>query len=308
MRKKITVVGAGYVGATVAQTLAYRQLGNVVIVDIIEGLPQGKALDLMESAPVESFDANVVGTNDYKDTANSDFVVITAGIPRKPGMSREDLVDTNAKIVRSVTEQVMAHSPNPIVIVVSNPLDAMVYLAKKVSGLPRERIMGMAGVLDSARFRAFIAMELGVSMQEVSAMVLGLHGDDMVPLPRFTAVSGIPITELIPKDRINQMVARTRNGGGEIVQLLKTGSAFYAPGSAVTQMVESMVLNQKRILPCAVYLNGEYGLKDVFMGVPVILGEKGIEKIIELKLTEEETAAMKKSGEAVSKNIAMLKL
>jgi len=308
MRKKITVVGAGHVGATVAQTLAYRQLGDVVIVDIIEGLPQGKALDLMESAPVEGFDANVIGTNDYKDTANSDFIVITAGIPRKPGMSREDLVETNAKIVRSVTEQLMAHSSNPIIIVVSNPLDAMVYLTKKISGLPRERIMGMAGVLDAARFRSFIAMELGVSMQEVSAMVLGLHGDDMVPLPRFTSVSGIPITELIPQDRIGEMVTRTRNGGGEIVKLLKTGSAYYAPGASSTQMVESMVLDQKRILPCAAYLDGEYGLKEVFMGVPVILGKNGIEKIIELKLTDEESAAMKKSGEAVTQNIAMLKL
>lgn len=307
MRKKITVVGAGFVGATVAQTAAYRQLGDIVIVDIVEGLPQGKALDLMESSPLEGFDSHISGTNDYKDTANSDFVVITAGIPRKPGMSREDLVGTNAKIVGGVTEQIMKHSPNPILIVVSNPLDAMVYLAKKISGLPRERVMGMAGVLDAARFRSFIAMELGVSMQDVTAMVLGLHGDDMVPLPRFTSVSGIPIGELIPADRIKQLVDRTRTGGGEIVQLLKTGSAFYAPGSSTTQMLESMIRDQKRILPCAVYLNGEYGLKDVFMGVPVILGKNGIEKIIELKLTQEEAAAMAKSGQAVKNNIAMLK-
>lgn len=307
MRKKITVVGAGHVGATVAQTAAYRQLGDIVVIDIIEGLPQGKALDLMESSPLEGFDSGISGTNDYKDTANSDFVVITAGIPRKPGMSREDLVGTNAKIVGGVTEQIMKYSPNPILIVVSNPLDAMVYLAKKISGLPRERVMGMAGVLDAARFRSFLAMELGVSMQDVTAMVLGLHGDDMVPLPRFTSVSGIPIGELIPADRIQQLVDRTRTGGGEIVQLLKTGSAYYAPGSSTTQMLESMIRDQKRILPCAVYLNGEYGLKDVFMGVPVVLGKNGVEKIIELKLTKEEAAAMAKSGEAVQKNIAMVK-
>ena len=300
-RKKITVVGAGQVGSTVAQLTAYKNLGDVVIVDIIEGVPQGKALDLQESSCLQVFDSLVTGTNDYKETANSDVVVITAGLPRKPGMSREDLLATNAKIVQSVTEKIMEHSSDPIIIVVSNPLDAMVYMAKKTSNLPKNKIIGMAGVLDSARLRTFVSLELGCSLVDVDAMVLGGHGDSMVPLPRYTSVSGISITELMTKEQIDRVVERTRKGGAEIVSLLKTGSAFYAPGSSVVKMIEAILQDKRRILPCTAYLEGEYGWSGIFFGVPVMMGINGIEKIIELKMTDEEKAALDKSAQDVKK-------
>ncbi len=299
VRPKITVVGAGQVGTTVAQLLAYKNLGNVTIIDIVEGLPQGKALDLQESGCIQVFDSLVTGTNDYKDTANSDIVVITAGLPRKPGQSRDDLVAINAKIVRSVTEQIMEHSKEPIIIVVSNPLDAMVYMAKKVSGLPKNRIFGMAGVLDSARLRTFVSLELNCSLVDVDAMVLGGHGDSMVPLPRYTTVSGISITELMTEEQIERVVDRTRKGGAEIVQLLKTGSAFMAPGASVVRMIEAILRDKRRILPCTAYLEGEYGWKDIFFGVPVKLCTTGIDSIIELKLTDEEMDALNKSAQDV---------
>ena len=300
-RKKITVVGAGQVGSTVAQLTAYKNLGDVVIIDIIEGVPQGKALDLQESSCLQVFDSLVTGTNDYKETANSDVVVITAGLPRKPGMSREDLLATNAKIVQSVTEKVMEHSNAPIIIVVSNPLDAMVYMAKQTSNLPKNKIIGMAGVLDSARLRTFVSLELGCSLVDVDAMVLGGHGDSMVPLPRYTSVSGISITELMTKEQIDRVVERTRKGGAEIVSLLKTGSAFYAPGSSVVKMIEAILQDKRRILPCTAYLEGEYGWSGIFFGVPVMMGINGIEKIIELKMTDEEKAALDKSAQDVKK-------
>lgn len=306
---KITVIGAGNVGATAAQRIAEKELANeVVLVDIVEGIPQGKGLDMYESAPVEGFDTKVIGTNGYDDTADSDIVVITAGIPRKPGMSRDDLLNTNAGIIKSVTEQAVAKSPKSILIVVSNPLDVMVYVAQKVSGFERHRVIGMAGVLDTARYRTFIAMELGVSVEDVTAFVLGGHGDSMVPLPRYTSVAGIPVADLMPQERINAIVDRARNGGIEIVNYLKTGSAFYAPSSAAVQMVESIVKDKKRILPCAVYLQGEYGLKDTVVGVPVKLGRKGVEQIIEIKLTPEEDAALKKSAADVKVNMEKVKL
>ena len=300
-RKKITVVGAGQVGSTVAQLTAYKNLGDVVIIDIIEGVPQGKALDLQESSCLQVFDSLVTGTNDYKETANSDVVVITAGLPRKPGMSREDLLATNAKIVQSVTEKIMEHSRDPIIIVVSNPLDAMVYMAKKTSNLPKNKIIGMAGVLDSARLRTFVSLELGCSLVDVDAMVLGGHGDSMVPLPRYTSVSGISITELMTKEQIDRVVERTRKGGAEIVSLLKTGSAFYAPGSSVVKMIEAILQDKRRILPCTAYLEGEYGWSGIFFGVPVMMGINGIEKIIELKMTDEEKVALDKSAQDVKK-------
>ena len=300
-RKKITVVGAGQVGATVAQLTAYKNLGDVVIIDIVEGVPQGKALDLQESSCLQVFDSLVSGTNDYKDTANSDIVVITAGLPRKPGMSREDLLATNAKIVQSVTEQIMKHSRDPIIIVVSNPLDAMVYMAKKTSNLPKNKIIGMAGVLDSARLQTFVSLELGCSLVDVDAMVLGGHGDSMVPLPRYTSVSGISITELMTSEQIERVVERTRKGGAEIVSLLKTGSAFYAPGASVVKMVEAILQDKRRILPCTAYLEGEYGWNGIFFGVPVMMGVHGIEKVIELKLTDEEKVALDKSAQDVKK-------
>ena len=300
-RKKITVVGAGQVGATVAQLTAYKNLGDVVIIDIVEGVPQGKALDLQESSCLQVFDSLVTGTNDYKDTANSDIVVITAGLPRKPGMSREDLLATNAKIVQSVTEQIMKHSRDPIIIVVSNPLDAMVYMAKKTSSLPKNKIIGMAGVLDSARLQTFVSLELGCSLIDVDAMVLGGHGDSMVPLPRYTSVSGISITELMTSEQIERVVERTRKGGAEIVSLLKTGSAFYAPGASVVKMVEAILQDKRRILPCTAYLEGEYGWNGIFFGVPVMMGVHGIEKVIELKLTDEEKVALDKSAQDVKK-------
>ena len=303
-RKKITVVGAGQVGSTVAQLAAYKNLGNLVLIDIVEGFPQGKALDLQESGCLQVFDSIIVGTNDYKDTANSDIVVITAGLPRKPGMSREDLLATNAKIVKSVTEQIMEYSPNPIIIVVSNPLDAMVYMAMKVSKLGKDRIMGMAGVLDAARLRTFVSMELGCSLVDVDAMVLGGHGDSMVPMPRYTTVSGIPITELMNPDQIEKLVERTRKGGAEIVQLLKNGSAFMAPGASVVKMIEAILRDKRRILPCTAYLKGEYGWSDIFFGVPVQIGVSGVEKIIELKLTDKEQEALDNSAREVQKTLA----
>ena len=306
---KITVIGAGNVGATAAQRIAEKELANeVVLVDVVDGLPQGKGLDMYESAPVEGFDSKVIGSNTYDATANSDIVVITAGIARKPGMSRDDLLNTNAGILKSVTEQAVAKSPKAILIVVSNPLDVMVYVALKVSGFDRHRVIGMAGVLDTARFRTFIAMELNVSVEDVTAFVLGGHGDSMVPLPRYSSVAGIPLADLLPQNKIDALVTRARNGGIEIVNYLKTGSAYYAPSAAAVQMVEAIVKDKKRILPCAVYLQGEYGLKDTVVGVPVKLGKSGVEQIMEIKLTAEESAALKKSADDVKSNMEKVKL
>jgi malate dehydrogenase len=306
---KITVIGAGNVGATTAQRLVDRQLANeVVLVDVLEGIPQGKALDMFESTPVEKVDVRLTGANGYDETANSDIVIITAGIARKPGMSRDDLMNTNSGIVKSCTEAAAAKSPKAIIIVVSNPLDVMAYVAMKVSGFDRHRVFGMAGVLDTARFRSFIALELNVSVEDVSAFVLGGHGDSMVPLPRYSTVAGIPITELLPQTTIDRLVKRTRDGGIEIVNFLKSGSAYYAPSSATVQMVESIVRDKKRILPCAAYLKGEYGLNDTFAGVPVKLGKNGIEEIIQIKLNADEQAALNKSAADVSQSIAKLKL
>lgn len=305
---KITVIGAGNVGATAAQRIAEKELANeVVLVDIVEGVPQGKGLDMYESAPIEGFDTMVTGTNSYEATAGSDIVVITAGIPRKPGMSRDDLLNTNAGIIKSVTEQVCATSPNTILIVVSNPLDVMVHVAQKISGFPRHRVIGMAGVLDTARFRSFIAMELKVSVEDITSLILGGHGDSMVPLARYTSVAGIPLTELMSQDKIDAIVKRAQNGGIEIVNFLKTGSAYYAPSSAAVQMVESIVKDKKRILPCAVMLNGEYGIKDTVVGVPVKLGRTGMEQILEIKLTPEEHSALKKSADEVKVNMDKVK-
>jgi malate dehydrogenase len=308
VRTKISVVGAGNVGATVAQLIAYKELGDVVMVDIIEGLPQGKALDLLEAGPVEGYDGQVTGANHYEATADSHIVVITAGIARKPGMSRSDLITTNANIVRAVTEQVVKYSPEAHLIVVSNPLDAMVHLAKHVSGFPKNRVMGQAGVLDSTRFRTFIAQELNVSVEDTQAFVLGGHGDTMVPLPRYSTVAGIPITHLLPQETIDRLVQRTRDGGGEIVNLLKSGSAFYAPGAAVVQMVEAIVKDKKRVLPCTAYLEGEYGLRDIYFGVPVKLGAGGVEQIIEIELTAAERTALQASAKEVADTIQQLKL
>jgi malate dehydrogenase len=307
-RKKISIIGAGFVGATAAHWAAEKELGDVVIVDIIEGMPQGKALDLFQAGPIEGFDARVTGTNAFEDTKNSDVVIITSGVPRKPGMSREDLLETNKKIIESVVTQVVAKSPGTILILVTNPLDTMTYLAVKKSGLAKQRVIGMAGILDTARFRAFIAMELGVSVEDIQALLLGGHGDEMVPLPRYTTVSGIPLSQLLPKETIDRLVDRTRKGGGEIVSLLKTGSAFYAPGAAAVQMAEAILKDKKRILPCCVYLDGEYGLKDICFGVPVKLGTKGIESVIQIDLNEEEKKLVAKSAESVKKSISELKL
>ena len=306
MRFKVTVVGSGNVGATAAQRIAEKGYADVVLVDIIEGVPQGKALDLLEAAPVEGYDARVVGSNRYDETAGSDVVVITAGLPRKPGMSRDDLLMKNYEIVKGVTEQVVKHSPDCILVVVSNPLDAMCQVAMRVSGFPRERVIGMAGVLDSARFRTFIAMELGVSVENVHALVMGGHGDTMVPLPRFSTVAGVPITELMNSDTIGRLAQRTRDGGAEIVALLKSGSAYYAPSSAVVEMVDSILLDRKKILPCAAYLQGEYGIRDLFVGVPVKLGSRGIEKIIELKLSTDERAMLQKSADSVAELVKVM--
>jgi len=307
-RKKITIVGAGFVGATAAHWAAAKELGDICIIDIVEGLPQGKALDLLEASPVEGFDSIVVGTNDYADTADSDIVIITAGLPRKPGMSRDDLLAKNTQIVKGVTEQIAKYSPNAFLIVVSNPLDAMVYVAHKVSGFPANRVVGMAGVLDAARFRAFIAMELNVSVEDVNAFVLGGHGDSMVPLPRFSTVAGIPLPELLSADKIEALVERTRKGGGEIVNLLKTGSAFFAPSASAVQMAESILKDKKRILPCAAYCDKEYGVGGYFVGVPVKLGKDGVEQVIEIKLLPEEKAGFDSSVEAVRQLVKNLPL
>jgi len=306
MDKKVTVIGAGNVGATAAQRLAEKELCDVVLIDIIEGVPQGKALDLSEAAPIEKHDAHLTGANDYAPSAGSDIVIITAGIPRKPGMSRDDLISTNAGIIKSVTEQVSKLSPEAILIIVSNPLDAMCHVAFETSGFSKKRVMGMAGVLDSARFRAFISMELNVSVENTHAFVLGGHGDTMVPLPRYSTVAGIPITELMSAERIEALVERTRNGGAEIVGLLKTGSAYYAPASAAVEMAESILKDKKKILPCAAYLQGEYGINDLFIGVPVKLGATGIEEIIQIRLSDEENAALQKSAAAVEELKAVL--
>jgi malate dehydrogenase len=306
MDKKVTVIGAGNVGATAAQRLAEKELCDVVLVDIIEGVPQGKALDLAQAAPIEKHDAHLTGANAYDATAGSNIVIITAGIPRKPGMSRDDLLATNAGIVKKVAQEVAARSPEAILIIVSNPLDAMCHVAFDASRFPKHRVIGMAGVLDSARFRAFIAMELKVSVENTHAFVLGGHGDTMVPLPRYSSVAGIPITELMSPERIEALVQRTRNGGAEIVGLLKTGSAFYAPASAAVEMAESILKDKKKVLPCAAYLQGEYGIKDLFIGVPVKLGAKGVEQVIEIKLSGEENAALQKSAAAVQELKAAL--
>jgi malate dehydrogenase len=306
MRKKVTIVGSGNVGATAAHWTASKELADVVLIDIIEGVPQGKGLDLLEAMPIEKRDTHILGTQDYADTANSDIVVITAGIPRKPGMSRDDLLHTNHKIMKDVVGKVVQFSPNCILIIVSNPLDAMAQAAFKMSGFSRDRVIGMAGVLDSARFRSFIAEQLQVSVENVTAFVLGGHGDTMVPLPRYSTVAGIPITELMDAHTIERLVQRTRDGGAEIVKYLKTGSAFYAPSAAVTEMVEAILKDKKKILPCAAYLEGEYGIKGLYVGVPVKLGAKGIEQIIEIKLTEQEQAELNRSAEAVKELVGVI--
>ena len=306
MRKKVTIVGSGFVGSTAAHWIASKELADVVLIDIVEGVPQGKGLDLLEAMPIEKRDSHVTGTNNYADTAQSDIAVITAGIPRKPGMSRDDLLNTNYNIMKDVVGKLVQNSPNCILVVVSNPLDAMAQTAYKLSGFPRERVIGMAGILDSARFRTFIAEELHVSVENVSAFVLGGHGDTMVPLPRYSTVAGIPITELIPKDRLDAIVQRTRDGGAEIVKYLKTGSAYYAPSAAATEMVEAILKDKKKILPCAAYLQGEYGINGLYVGVPVKLGSKGIEQIIEIKLTPEEKSALDKSAAAVKELCAVI--
>jgi len=307
MVEKITVVGAGNVGASAALLLAQGRLARrVVLIDIIEGVPQGKGLDQWESAPIEGFDTRVLGTNNYADTAKSDIVIVTAGIARKPGMSREDLLKTNAGIVRSVSEEIRRHSPNAIVIVVSNPLDVMAYVCKQTTGFPRERVVGMAGVLDTARYRSFIALELDVSVEDIQALVLGGHGDTMVPLASYTSVSGIPLAQLLAKDRIDALVDRTRNGGAEIVALLKTGSAYYAPAAAAVQMAEAIAFDKKRILPCSAWLDGEFGMRGLYLGVPCKLGRNGLEGIIEVKLTDEERAALGRSADAVKETMSFL--
>lgn len=309
MVNKITVVGAGNVGATTAQRVAEKELARtVVMVDVAEGIPQGKALDQWQSAPIEGFDTRVIGTNGYDETKDSDVVIITAGIARKPGMSRDDLLNTNAGIVSSVAQQIAKSSPKAILIVVSNPLDVMCYVAMKASGFPRERVIGMAGVLDTARYRAFLASELDVSVRDIQAMVLGGHGDTMVPLISYTSVSGIPVTQLIDKAKLDAIVDRTRTGGAEIVKYLKTGSAYYAPSAGAVQMAEAIVRDERRILPCAAWLQGEYGMKDLFLGVPCKLGKRGLEKVIEVQLTPDEKAALQKSADAVREPMAAVKM
>ncbi|HOU56114.1 MAG TPA: malate dehydrogenase [Smithellaceae bacterium] len=307
MNQKVTVVGAGNVGATAAQRLAEKALADVVLIDVVEGVPQGKSLDLAQAAPIEKHDAHLAGANTYEASAGSDIVIITAGLPRKPGMSRDDLLATNRGIMKNVVRQTVRYSPDAILIIVSNPLDAMCHVAMEESGFPKNRVIGMAGVLDSARFRAFIAMELSVSVENVHAMVLGGHGDTMVPLPRFSTVAGIPITELMSPERIEALAMRTRNGGAEIVGLLKTGSAYYAPASAAVEMAESILRDKKKILPCAAYLEGEYGISGLFVGVPVKLGKSGIEEIISLRLLPEEQKALEKSAAAVRELVDAMK-
>ena len=308
MRKKVSIVGAGNVGATAAHWIAAKELADVVLIDVVEGVPQGKALDLLQAMPVERTDCNVAGTNDYADTANSDIVVITAGIPRKPGMSRDDLLNTNYKIMQDVVGKVVKYSPNCILIIVSNPLDAMAQAAYKLSGFSRNRVIGMAGVLDSARFRTFIAQELNVSVENVTAFVLGGHGDTMVPLARYSTVAGIPVTELIEPAKLEAIIQRTRDGGAEIVKYLKTGSAFYAPSASAVEMVEAILKDKKKILPCAVHLEGEYGINGLYVGVPVKLGVNGLEQIIEIKLTADEQASLNKSAAAVKELITVIGL
>lgn len=307
-RKKITIVGAGHVGAHTAVWIALKELGDVVLIDIVEGVPQGKGMDLMEAVPIEGLDCNITGTNDYKDTRGSDVVIVTAGVPRKPGMSRSDLIKINTGIVKDVTENIIKYSPETIIIVVTNPLDAMVYVAWKVSGFPKTRVMGLSGALDSARLRAFIALELRVSVEDVQAMVIGGHADEMVPLPRYSTVSGIPITQFLPKERISAIMERTRRAGGEIVGLLKTGSAYYAPSAAVGEMAESIIRDKKRIIPCAAYCEGEYGVKGMFIGVPVRLGSNGVEGIIEIELNTEEKRLFEESVSSVKRLIGEIKI
>ena len=308
MNRKVSVIGSGNVGATVARSIADKELADVVILDILDGVPQGKALDMLEACPVEGSDARVLGTNDYADTAGSDIVVVTAGLARKPGMSRDDLLQKNYAIIKSVTEQVVKYSPDCIIVPVTNPLDAMCQVVYRISGLPRERVIGMAGVLDSARMRTFIAQELNVSVENTHAFVLGGHGDTMVPLPRYSTVAGIPITELLTPETVEAIVARTAAGGAEIVKLLGSGSAYYAPGSAVVEMVEAILKDKKKILPCAAFLQGEYGISNLFVGVPVKLGAAGLEKIVEITLTEEENAALMKSADAVRELVRIIDL
>ncbi|MDO8720944.1 MAG: malate dehydrogenase [Syntrophales bacterium] len=307
MEKKVTVIGAGNVGATVAQRLAERELCDIVLIDLVDGIPQGKALDLTEAAPIEKHDACLTGSTDYSASEGSSIVIITAGIPRKPGMSRDELLDTNRRIVKEVTEKAAHLSPEAILIIVSNPLDAMCHVAYEASGFPRNRVIGMAGVLDAARFSAFIAKELNVSVDNVHAFVLGGHGDSMVPLTRYTTVAGIPVTELIPKERLDAIVQRTRDGGAEIVGLLKTGSAYYAPASAAVAMAEAILKDKKKILPCAAYLKGEYGIEDLFIGVPVKLGKGGVEEVISISLTPEEQSALERSAAAVRELVDAMK-
>jgi malate dehydrogenase len=308
MRRKVTVVGSGNVGATVAHRLVDKQLADVVMIDILEGIPQGKGLDLLEAGPVEGYDVHIKGTNDYGETANSDLVVMTAGFPRKPGMSRDDLLKANYEVVKGTIEKVVKHSPDSILIIVTNPLDAMAQTAYKVSGFSKNRVIGMAGILDTARYRTFIAEALNVSVQNVQGFVLGGHGDSMVPVPRYTTVAGIPATELLPKDKLDQIITRTRNGGAEIVNLLKAGSAYYAPSAAVVEMIDAIFNDRKKILPCAAYLEGEYGIRGLYVGVPVKLGARGIEQIIGIKLTAEEQAALQKSAAAVKELVDILKV
>ncbi|HXJ95780.1 MAG TPA: malate dehydrogenase [Terriglobia bacterium] len=306
MRRKVTVIGAGNVGATVAHRLADKQLADVVVIDILEGVPQGKGLDLLESGPIEGYDVKVKGTNDYADTANSDIVVMTAGFPRKPGMSRDDLLKANYEVVKGAIEKVAKTSPECILIIVTNPLDAMAQAAYKASGFSKNRVIGMAGVLDTARYRTFIAEALDVSVQNVQGFVLGGHGDTMVPVPRYTTVAGIPVTELLPKDKLDAIIKRTASGGAEIVNLLKSGSAYYAPSAAAVEMVEAIFYDRKKILPCAAYLEGEYCINGLFVGVPVKLGARGIEQIIQIKLTPDEQAALKKSADAVKELVGVI--
>jgi malate dehydrogenase len=306
MRKKVAIVGSGNVGATVAHRLADKQLADVVLIDILEGIPQGKGLDLLESGPVEGYDVRIKGTNDYADTACSDIVVLTAGFPRKPGMSRDDLLKANYEVVKGTVEQVVKHSPGCILIVVTNPLDAMAQTAYRVSGFPKNRVIGMAGILDTARYRTFLAEALNVSVQNVQGFVLGGHGDTMVPVPRYTTVAGIPVTELLPREQLDRIIKRTANGGAEIVSLLKTGSAYYAPSAAVVEMIDAIFNDRKKILPCAAFLEGEYGIQGLFVGVPVKLGARGIEQIIEIQLTPEERAALQRSASAVKELVAVI--
>ena len=308
MNRKVTIIGSGHVGATAARSIADKELADVVVLDILEGVPQGKGLDIFEACPIEGSDARVLGTNDYADSAGSDLVVITAGLARKPGISRDDLLLKNYDIVKGVTERVVAHSPQCIILVVTNPLDAMCQVVYRVSKFPRERVIGMAGVLDAARMRTFIAQELNVSVENTHACVLGGHGDTMVPLPRYSTVAGIPITELMDQATIDRIVTRTANGGAEIVKLLGTGSAFYAPGSAIVEMVDAILKDKKKILPCAVFLQGEYGIKDLFVGVPAKLGARGLEQVIQIRLTPEEQAALDKSARAVKELVDIIKM